>query len=306
MEERRKLDRGGRRRRTFEECAERFVVEYFPGLKLSTQRRYRVSLRQLEPALGHLHIDEVNKTKLSDYVAARKGSGVSNATIRRDLATLSCLFTCAVTWDFIETNPVKDYGKRHLREAVARTSYPTDEEIDRLIEHASLPAGRVIRFLADTGMRQEEVCSLEWRQVDLNRREIRLTKTKTSSPRVVPLSDDALGTLLDTRRHRTSPYVFWHHDGERFTQFPNRFRDIAARAQVAFRCHDLRHRFASVFLQQTGDLAVLQAILGHRSITMTLRYAHLLTENLHAGVAKLRTKVGTTTAVSASETIAAQ
>ena len=97
----------------------------------------------------------------------------------------------------------------------------------------------------------------------------------------------------------------WHHDGERFTQFPNRFRDVAKRAKVGFRCHDLRHRFASVFLQRTGDLPVLQAILGHRSITMTMRYAHLLTENLHAGVAKLGTKIGTTTADYASKTVVA-
>ena len=122
---------------------------------------------------------------------------------------------------------------------------------------------------------------------------------------LVPLSDDALGTILGTPRHITSLYVFWHHDGERFTQFPNRYRDIAKRAKVEFRCHDLRRRLASVFLQQTGDLAVLQAILGHRSSTMTLRYAHLLTDNLHAGVAKLRTNLGTTTADNALETLAA-
>lgn len=53
------------------------------------------------------------------------------------------------------------------------------------------------------------------------------------------------------------------------------------------------------------SLAVLQAILGHRSITMTMRYAHLMTDNLHAGVAKLRTNLGTTTADNALETVAA-
>ncbi len=305
LEEHRRLDRGGRPRHPFGEAAERFAHEYLPTLKSSTQRRYRVSLKQMAPTIGGLFLDEINKSRLSDYVASRKRAGVSNATIRRDLATLSCLFTCAITWDFIETNPVKVYGKRHLREAPARTSYPTDAEIDRLVDHASVPAGRVIRFLAETGMRQEEVCGLEWSQVDLKRREVRLTKTKTSSPRVVPLSDDALSTISGTPRHITSAYVFWHHDGERFTQFPNRFRDIAKRAKVGFRCHDLRHRFASVFLQRTGDLPVLQAILGHRSITMTMRYAHLLTENLHAGVAKLGTKTGTATADYASKTVVA-
>jgi integrase len=87
-----------------------------------------------------------------------------------------------------------------------------------------------------------------------------LTKTKTSSPRIVPLSDVAVGTP----RHITSPYVFWRHDGQRHTTFANSFVGIARRAGVPFRCHDLRHHFASTFLQATGDIAALQAILGHK------------------------------------------
>ena len=137
--------------------------------------------------------------------------------------------------------------------------------------------GRVIRFLAETGMRQEEVCSLEWSQVSIPRREVRLTKTKTSSPRVVPLSDAALGTLIGTPRHLISPYVFWHADGQRYTNFANSFALVARRAGVPFRCHDLRHAFASTFLQATGDIPALQAILGHKTIAMTMRYAHIVT-----------------------------
>jgi integrase/recombinase XerD len=56
--------------------------------------------------------------------------------------------------------------------------------------------GRIIRLLAQTGKRQEEASGLEWAQVSVQRREIRLAKTKTSSPRVVPLSDAALRRLL--------------------------------------------------------------------------------------------------------------
>src|SRR5690242_2014379 len=101
-------------------------------------------------------------------------------------------------------------------------------------------AGRIIRFLAETGMRQEEVCGLESSQVSIQRREVRLTKTKTSNPRVVPLSDEAVGTLVRTPRHMTSPYVFWHGDGVRYTCFAGRFRKFARRAKMPFRCHDLR------------------------------------------------------------------
>jgi len=156
--------------------------------------------------------------------------------------------------------------------------------------------GRMIRFLAETGTRQEGVCSLEWSQVSIQRREVRLTKTKTSSPRVVPLSDSALGTLVGTPRHITSPYVFWHGEGVRYTTFANRFAAIAKRADVPFRCHDLRHRFASTFIQATGDIPALQAILGHKTIGMTMCYAHMITDHLHRAVGRVGTKTGTQTA----------
>jgi integrase len=54
-------------------------------------------------------------------------------------------------------------------------------------------------------MRQEEVCGLEWSQVSIQRREVRLTKTKTSIPRIVPFSDEALRTIIGTPQHVTGP-----------------------------------------------------------------------------------------------------
>jgi hypothetical protein len=83
--------------------------------------------------------------------------GAKGATVRRDLATLSCLCSCAVAWNFSETNPVRQFSKRHIREAPPRTTYPTAEQVDRLVAHAPAMAARIIRFLAETGMRQEEV-----------------------------------------------------------------------------------------------------------------------------------------------------
>jgi integrase len=242
-----------------------------------------------------LYLDEITRTRLADYASDRMKAGVKGATVRRDLATLSCLCSCAVAWDYIDTNPVRQFSKRHIRESPPRTTYPTAEQVDQLVANAPAMAGRIIRFLAETGMRQEEVCGLEWSQVSIQRREVRLTKTKTSSPRVVPLSDAAVGTLTGTPRHPTSAYVFWHGDGQRYSTFANRFADIASRAGVPFRCHDLRHGFASRFLQATGDIPALQAILGHKAIAMTMRYAHMVTGHLHEAMADFSTKVGTKT-----------
>jgi integrase len=110
---------------------------------------------------------------------------------------------------------------------------------------------------------------------------------------VVPLSDPAIGTLVGTPRHITSGYVFWHGDGVRYTCFAGRFRKFARRAGMRFRCHDLRHHFASLFAQRTGDLPALQAILGHKTIAMTMRYSHLMTEHLHRAMNKRGSLTGT-------------
>jgi integrase/recombinase XerD len=301
LDEHHRLDRGGRPRRTYKESLERFTYDYLPTLKPRTQERYRTSFRQLDAAFGSLYLDEITRGRLADYASARMRAGTKGATVRRDLATLSCLCSCAVSWDYIDANPVKQFSKRHIRESPPRTTYPTAEQVDRLIASAPPMAGRIIRFLAETGMRQDEVCGLEWSQVSIQRREVRLTKTKTSSPRVVPLSDTTLGTLVGTPRHITSPYVFWHGAGDRYTCFAGRFRQIARRAGVPFRCHDLRHHFASLFAQRTGDLAALQAILGHKTITMTMRYSHLMTEHLHRAMNKNGALAGTNLGTSAAD-----
>ena len=296
LEEHRRIGRGGRPRHSYSDALARFHVEYLPSLKPKTQERYRGSLRRFESYLSHLYLDQITKSVLADYVSARRVQGVTGATIRRDLATLSSLCSFAQAVDMIEINPVKTFSKRHIREAKPKTSYPTDAQIEVLVERAPQAMKLPIRFLAQTGMRTTEAISMEWSQVDLVRREVLLTKTKTSSPRTVPLGEAAYETLLACSRHATSRLVFWHGDqGERYRQFSSHFGRLARKVGFPFRAHDLRHRFASVFLQATGDLPALQAVLGHKSIDMTMRYSHLVTAHLHEAIAKTGTKLGTRT-----------
>ncbi len=151
-----------------------------------------------------------------------------------------------------------------------------------------------IHFLAATGRRMSEALSMEWSQVNLARREVLLIKTKTSAPQTVPLGNAAYEVLLACPRHPISHIVFWRSpDGQPYRYFSGQFRKVARRVGFPFRAHDLRHRFASVFLQATGDLPALQAVLGHRSIAMTMRYSRLVTAHLHEAIAKTGAKLGT-------------
>ena len=128
-------------------------------------------------------------------------------------------------------------------------------------------------------MRLEELLSLKWEQVDLERREVRLVLTKSKRPRMVPLSDKAVAVLVaGTRDHRASTYVFINSaTGERYRTIQRAFRTVCRRAGLEdLRFHDLRHTFASWAVQSGVDLYPLSRILGHSSLQMTTRYAHLI------------------------------
>jgi hypothetical protein len=105
LDEHRRLDRGGRPRRAYREALKRFTYDYLPTLKPRTQERYRTSFRQLHPVFGTLYLDEITRARLADYASDRMKAGAKGATVRRDLATLSCLCSCAVSWDFIVPVP---------------------------------------------------------------------------------------------------------------------------------------------------------------------------------------------------------
>lgn len=294
--------RSGRRRYTVAEAIERYNREHVPLLKPSTQAGYRNNVRQLWPHFAHLHLDEVNKSRIAEFISARRRGGTSSPTIRRDLAVLSSIFSCALSWDWFDANPIKNFDKRVVRENPPRVRYLTPEEYERLLAAAAPYLRPIIQVALQTGMRAGELLPLQWPQVNLRRREITLTVTKTDMPRVVPLTADAVTTFVSIPRHPVSPYVFHKPTtGEPYKRIIIGFRGAVRRAGIAdFRFHDLRHTYASWAVQAGMDLYRLSRILGHSTTEMTSKYAHLSTSDLHQALADLDTLVGTRTTDSAA------
>jgi integrase len=141
-----------------------------------------------------------------------------------------------------------------------------------------------------TGLRLGELLALKWEDIDLVTGKIvvrrNLWRDKEASPkggrsREVPLSDDAIATL---KAHRAvtmlkSSYVFCDSGGNRLSHkmVSNLVPRICKKAGLAKRLtmHDLRHTFASHLVMRGVTLKAVQELLGHASIDMTLRYAHL-------------------------------
>jgi len=141
-----------------------------------------------------------------------------------------------------------------------------------------------------TGMRAGELGGLEWTDVDLERRLITVqrswdqTTTKTKFIRRVPILDRLLPLLRDWKLSCHHPDIVFPNDKSNrhvpssrpFKQTYHRCLEKAGLPRLRF--HDLRHTFASHWMLKGGDLFRLQKILGHRSVAMTQRYAHLSPE----------------------------
>ena len=253
-------------------------------LKPGTIETYRYNSRVLTRLLGHLHIHEIDRRALAEFIAARKRTGVTDATIRRDLALVGSIFTAAIRWGWVDTSPVTRFNKKALRESKPRTRFLTREDFVRLHAAASDDLKPILVLAVETGLRKEELLGLTLSSIDLRRRELRLTLTKTGRPRQVPLSPKAQETireLLERSRPR-SPFLFCKPDGSHVGDPKKAFSGACRRAGIVdFRFHDLRHTFASWFAQDGGDLYRLSRILGHATLQMSSRYAHLRTDDLH-------------------------
>jgi integrase len=275
--------RGDTPRHRYKEAMERFFSE--ATLKPGTALVYRNSHKAFAPFAQGRYLDEIGRRILGDFVSARKSAGISDSTIRSNLAYVSSLCAMAVRWGWLGTNPVTAFDKRSLKTS-RRTRFLTPSELGRLLVTTAPHIRPAIVLAIETGVRKEELFSLTLERIDLARREIILDMTKSGVPRRVPLSDKAIAVirgLLERRRTSESPYLFRKVDGTRFVDMKNGFDAARKRAGLNdLRWHDLRHTFASWFVQAGGDLYHLSRILGHHSVQMTTRYAHLRTDDLHA------------------------
>lgn len=260
----------------------RFCADVLPGaVAPGTAKRYRVSLRQVDPVLGDLHLDAIDRAAIA-RVAHR--ASASNATRRRDLTAVAAVLRACVAWGWLDDNAARRYDRSPIRERRAPIEPPTDADVARLVARCPRAFAAIVRLLALIGMRQEEAVGLEWPQIDLARREIALLKTKTNRPRVVPLSAAASAQISAQPKHLTGRYVFWHGDGRRYRNFASRFASLAKAAGVEFRCHDLRHKFAIDWLKAGGDIYRLARILGHASVKTTEIYLGHVGTNPGTGV----------------------
>ena len=152
-----------------------------------------------------------------------------------------------------------------------------------------------IRLALNTGCRAGELLGLEWARVDLHAELILLEPqhTKTGKRRSVPLNRASREAIVNRLRFRAgvcpvSPWVFSREDGSRINSVKRSFATACRRAGIEdFRIHDMRRTCAAWLVSAGVPLTEVRDLLGHSTVIMTERYAHLAPENVRAAVGQL-------------------
>ena len=228
--------------------------------------------------------------KVDQFQTSRMEKGNKPATINRLVATLKHMFTKAVEWEWLEEEAAKRVRKvKLLEENNRRLRYLCKEEVSNLLRECSNTVKPIVTVALNTGMRKGEILSLRWENVDLKHGFILLDRTKNGERREIPINGTVRITIEGLTRRLDVPYVL--HDvetGKRYQDIKKGFNGACRRAGIKdFRFHDLRHTFASHLVMAGQDITTVKELLGHKTLGMTLRYAHLAPSHKVKAVALL-------------------
>lgn len=270
------------------------------GVKRS-HRDDKLHTRQWKASLEGRDMRTLTPQDVRTHIDRRRGDGVSNATINRELSLLSAAINL-YNKEHLETLPNPTRGRK-LREPEARIRWLSNAEADRLITAATgaYRAPHLVDFIVmalHTGCRSGELLGLQWSRVDLQQRLMHLEAkhTKAGKRRSVPLNDQAYRALLSRANFRAthcpnSPWVFANEKGQRIQSIKRSFATACREAEIEdFRVHDLRHTCAAWLVTAGVALPEVRDLLGHGSITMTEKYAHLSPDNVRRAVAVLASR----------------
>lgn len=239
--------------------------------------RKRILLAMCE-AMENPRADKFTPDQFAEYRMKRINDGIKPNTMNREQAYLRAVFNETIRLGHWKNeNPLVKLRAIKIQEQ--ELSYLSLLQLTLLLKRLSISknihATLVTKVCLSTGGRWGEAEGLRISQVRDGM--IQFVKTKSSKARSVPISKELENELID--HHEI------HGNGERlfvsaYSAFREALEQTKLKLSVGQLTHILRHTFASHFMMNGGNIIALQKILGHHSLVMTMRYAHLSPEHL--------------------------
>lgn len=262
--------------------------DYITRLREADGKNLTIKRRQLamylKPYFGTMRLDAISAFTIDKYKKRRLDQKAAPATVNRELATLSHLFSKAVEWRWLDRLPTRP---KKLAESAGRIIALTDEQSDALMTAAigsSDPDLWIfVAFGLNTAMRHSEIMSARWDQLDIPNRRLFIPDAKAGQ-REQPITVE-LAELLASERETRREHEEWifpspHTDsaaGHR-ARMDRPFRDAVIRAGLdphLITPHVMRHTAITRLVQAGVDLPTVQRISGHKTVAMVLRYSHI-------------------------------
>lgn len=266
------------KRYTFEDMVSKYLAEH-------AHSRDPVSLKALSRFFSNRTLFGISTSQVAEYRAMRLQK-VKPATLYQELALLRRMFNVAIReWEWLQRNPVSrlsfSVGNKN-----ARDRWLSLEEEQKMLECATNPhwLQTLLTVALHTGMRRGEILALKWKDINLSRKIILVVKSKNGEKRSIPMSNTLCEALRAVRVRDISGRVF----PIAVRSLRAAFEKILIKAGIEnFHFHDLRHTFATRLVQNGVDLYKVKELLGHKTLAMTMRYAHHYPESLRASVETL-------------------
>lgn len=274
-----------------------FDQHYFPHAKATTKQHHHafsIYNTHLRLRMGEYALDDLKTAVLDVWVREQIVAGYQRSTINKHIHLMNRLLNLARSWKYIEFDRDQQPIKR-LSIGDHKQRFLSSAEIEQLLKQCKRSTHPYlylfIKLLLLTGARKGEALAVRWCDVNFDKRVWTVPRSKNGRSRRIVLNDSAVETVLAAGSVAErfglavggDAYVFQNPRTQScYQSFYAAWyvaRDAAGLEDV--RIHDLRHTFASLLVNKGVSLYEVQTLLGHSSIQMTQRYAHLAPDLLH-------------------------
>lgn len=242
-------------------------VEYLERIKSRVSKNTMVNkiscFKNMSEIFGYKYLSEITEEDFYNYI-----QNVSSGSAKTYQLALHTILNEAEECGYNVAELKIKVGKK----PPARVRYLTDEEAKRLLSNCHNEELKLlIKMALMTGMRKMEMLNLTWQNIDLKARLIHVEESKNGERRSIPISDSLMRELKAIEERNSNEKVF-----KKIKSLYYLFERLLKKSEIEnFHFHDLRHTFASWLAIKGVSLYTIKELLGHKSIIMTQRYAHL-------------------------------
>jgi len=276
-----------------------FDEHYFPHAKVSKAQPhhdYSVFNTHLRQTLGKHNLADLTNPVLDVWVREQVVAGLKRSTINKHINMLNRMLSLARHWGHIPYASTQHSAIKPLMLGDYHQRFLSQEEIERLLRACRASTHpfllHFVQLLLLTGARKGEARAAVWRDIDFAKRVWTVPKSKNGRSRRIVLNSAAVVVLQDTRAIAerlmlsvapTAPVFTNPKTRKAYHSFYLSWHAVRRVAGLEdLRIHDLRHTYASLLINRGVSLYEVQKLLGHSSVQMTQRYAHLSPDVLHS------------------------